>query len=280
MSQISSLIDSHQHFWKYNSETYSWIPDEMEVIRRDFTPKDLQPLLIKNGFSGCVVVQADQSEAETEFLLTLAKEHNFIKGVVGWVDLSAPNVEERLKKFSQNPFLKGVRHTVWDEKGEFMTAPDLQRGIGLLANMGLTYDILGFDYQLGSAVELVQTFIRQKFVLDHMGKPKIEGKPGNEWEQNIRKLGECGNVWCKISGLVTETPDFSWKASDFFPFLEVITEAFSPDRLMFGSDWPVCLSAASYEEVVGIVEEFFRNYSKEDKEKIFGRNAAEFYNLK
>lgn len=273
-------IDSHQHFWKYNPQTYSWIPDEMSVIRKDFTPEDLQPLLKENGFSGCVSVQADQSEAETETLLKLASEHDFIKGIVGWVDLSSEGVEDRLKYFSKNAFLKGIRHTVWDEKGEFMTAPDFQHGISLLANLGLTYDILAFDYQLASAVELVQEFPRQKFVLDHMGKPGISGKPDEEWVKNIKLLGGCPNVWCKISGLVTEAPNFSWETSDFTPFLEIVTEAFGVDRLMFGSDWPVCLSAAGYKEVIESVEKFFSSYSREDKEKIFGGNAADFYNLK
>ena len=252
----------------------------MAVIRKDFTPEDLQPVLKESGFQGCIAVQADQSEAETEKLLKLAGQHEFIKGVVGWVDLSAPDVEERLKYFSKNPFLKGIRHTAWDEKGEFMTDPGFQRGIGLLANLGLSYDILAFDYQLGSAVELVRAFPRQKFVLDHMGKPKISGKPDKEWVSSIHQLGELGNVWCKISGLVTETKNFSWKSSDFSPFLEVVYEAFGADRLMFGSDWPVCLSAASYKEVIEIVEEFFSSVSKEDKEKILGKNAVDFYNLK
>ncbi len=273
-------IDSHQHFWKYDPQTYSWIPEEMAVIRKDFTPEDLKPLLSKNGFSGCVAVQADQSEAETEKLLKIAEQHDFVKGVVGWVDLNSPEVEERLKHYSKNPFLKGIRHTVWDEKGEFMIAPEFQRGLSLLASKGLTYDILAFDYQLGSAVEMVQAFPRQKFVLDHMGKPRISGKPDKQWTKHIEQLAESPNVWCKISGLVTETPDFSWKSTDFLPFLEVVTEAFGVDRLMFGSDWPVCLSAANYKEVVGVVEKFFSGYSKEDKEKIFGKNASEFYNLK
>ncbi|WP_029037723.1 amidohydrolase family protein [Salinimicrobium xinjiangense] len=273
-------IDSHQHFWKYNPQTYSWIPDEMASIRKDFTPRDLLPLLTENGFSGCVAVQADQSEAETENLLKIAEENDIVKGVVGWLDLSSPNVEDRLKYFSKNPLLKGIRHTVWDEKGEFMTAPDFQRGIGMLANLGLTFDLLVFNYQLKSAVELVQSFPRQKFVLDHMGKPKISGKPGKNWENNIVQLAEFPNVWCKVSGLVTETPDLSWKTSDFTPYLEVVADSFGPDRLMFGSDWPVCLSAATYKEVVFLVEDFFSSYSKEDKEKIFGKNASDFYNLK
>jgi L-fuconolactonase len=273
-------IDAHQHFWQYDAEKYSWISDEMSAIRKDFSPEDLQPFLSKNGFSGCVAVQADQSEAETEVLLKMAKKHDFIKGVVGWIDLASPEVEECLKHYSKNTFLKGIRHTVWDEKGEFMMSSEFQHGISFLANLGLTYDILAFDYQLGGAVELVKVFPRQKFVLDHMGKPQISGKPDKQWVGHIQQLASFPNVWCKISGLVTETPNFSWKTTDFFPFLEVVTDAFGVDRLIFGSDWPVCLSAANYSEVIEIMEEFFSSYSKEDREKIFGKNAAEFYNLK
>ena len=273
-------IDSHQHFWKYDPEKYSWISDEMWAIRKDFTPEDLEPLLRKNGFSGCVAVQADQSEAETEILLNFAKDYDFLTGVVGWVDLNSADVEARLKNFSENPFLKGIRHTVWDQKGEFMLAPEFQQGIETLEKLGLTYDILAFDYQLESAVELVRNFPHQKFVLDHMGKPGISEKPDKGWIRNTQELGKSENVYCKISGLVTETPDFRWKPTDFFPFLEVVVKAFGVDRIMFGSDWPVCLSAASYSEVIGIVEEFFSNYSEKDKEKIFGRNATDFYNLK
>ncbi len=232
------------------------------------------------AFPACVAVQADQSEAETEILLKYARDYYFIKGVVGWVDLESPNLETRLKSFSKNPFLKGIRHTVWDEQGEFMLAPDFQRGIAALGTFDLTYDILAFDYQLGAAVELVKKFPDQKFVLDHMGKPNISDEPDHEWIENMQKLGKNENMWCKISGMVTEVPDFSWKSSDFFPFLEVVVSAFGVDRVMFGSDWPVCLAAANYSEVVGVVEEFFSSYSEEDKVKIFGKNAADFYNLK
>ena len=273
-------IDSHQHFWKYSSEKYSWITEEMSVIKRDFTPENLKPVLAKNGFCGCVAVQADQSEGETEKLLKYAEEYDFIKGVVGWIDLTSEELEDRLKYFSISPFLKGIRHTVWDKKGEFMLAPDFQRGIAALGTFGLTYDILTFNYQLGAAVELVKAFPKQKFVLDHMGKPAISEEPDKEWVENIKKLGKFDNVWCKLSGLVTEAPNFSWEKLEFFPFLKVVVEAFGVERLIFGSDWPVCLAAGSYSNVVEVVEEFFTSYSEEDKAKIFGKNAADFYNLK
>lgn len=273
---MSHKIDAHQHFWQYDPQKYSWVP---EGIRRNFFPAELEPLLRKNGFDGCIAVQADQSEEETVKLLEMANTFSFIKGVVGWIDLSAENVEERLELYSRDPALKGVRHTVWDENGEFMTAPAFQNGISQLDDFGLSYDILAFDYQLGAAVELVKAFPSQKFVLDHMGKPQVSEGISKEWRRNIQELGTRENVYCKVSGLVTEAENFSWKKSEFIPFLEVVTEAFGTDRLLFGSDWPVCLSAASYEEVLGIVRDFFQNFSEEEKEKIFGGNAYRFYNL-
>ncbi|MEG9326940.1 amidohydrolase family protein [Salinimicrobium catena] len=267
------MIDSHQHFWQYDPEKYSWV---VEDLRRDFSPEDLQPLLQENGFEGSILVQADQSEEETVKLLELANSQFFIKGVVGWIDLTAENVEERLELYSRDPAFKGVRHTVWDEKGEFMLEPDFQRGIASLKKFDLTYDILAFDYQLSSAVELTKIFPEQSFVLDHMGKPQVSKGVSEEWKRNMIELGSQSNVYCKVSGLVTEAENFSWKEADFHPFLETVATAFGTDRLMFGSDWPVCLSAASYKEVIQVVQEFF---SEEEREKIFGQNAARFYNL-
>lgn len=252
----------------------------MAEIRKDYHPEDLQPLLQKCGFGGCISVQVDPSEEETDFLLNYAHQHDFIKGVVGWVDLFSVDVEKRLEKFARNPFLKGIRTTVWDEKGEFMTDPAFQNGISALKKFDLTYDILAFDYQLSGAVELAKKIPNQLFVLDHMGKPSISESPSKEWEFHIKELGQMENVFCKISGMVTETDGFNWKTSDFSPFLDVVVEAFGPQRLMFGSDWPVCLPAARYEEVVGIVEAYFTDFSEEIRRVIFGANAVKFYNLK
>lgn len=273
-------IDAHQHFWYYDPVKYSWLDDSMAAIQRDFMPDDLQSLLRKNDFEGTILVQADQSEEETEFLLNLAHKHAFIKGVVGWLDLNSEEVEERLAYFSRDPYFKGVRHTVWDERGEFMVEKAFQEGISKLTNFELSYDLLAFDYQLPGAVELVAKFPKQRFVLDHMAKPQISAEgPSAEWKQNIRELGKHQNLSCKLSGLVTETENFDWKDVDFTPFLDVVVEAFGVDRLMFGSDWPICLSAASYEEVLKIQEDYFRNFSEEEKQKIFGKNAAEFYRI-
>ena len=274
------MIDSHQHFWNYDPEKHSWITDDMSEIRRDFSPTDLEPLLRKNGFSGCVAVQVEQSEEETVRLLEHANSFDFIKGVVGWVDLSAGNVGNRLELYSRDPSFKGVRHTVWDQKGEFMDDPDFRRGIAALEKFNLTYDILVFDYQLASAVDLVKAFPGQKFVLDHMGKPNVSESPSEEWRNNIFGLAENKNVFSKISGLVTETKDLQWDGVDFRSYLDVVVEAFGVDRLLFGSDWPVCLSAASYKQVLDVVNEYFKDFPEAERRKIFVENAADFYNLK
>ena len=195
-------LDSHQHFWHYDPVKYSWLDDSMASIQKDFMPMDLEPVLRKNGFEGTILVQADQSEEETEFLLNLAEKHSFIKGVVGWVDLSSDKVGDRLKHFSRNPYFKGVRHTVWDQQGEFMTEKAFQEGISKLANFDLAYDLLVFDYQLPGAVKLVEKFPDQRFVLDHMGKPQISAEgPSKEWKTNIERLAKNSNVFCKLSGL-------------------------------------------------------------------------------
>ena len=272
-------IDSHQHFWNYDPAKYSWISDAMYKIRKDFLPSDLKPVLEENGVDGTVAVEAFHSERETEFLLNLASEFRFIKGVVGWVDLNAGDVETRLKIFSENALFKGVRHTVYDQKGEFLTNAEFQKGIAALEMFKLTYDLLIFSNQLPGAIELVKKFPNQPFALDHMAKPAISAEgPSEEWIRNIQELAGFENVYCKVSGMVTETPDFTWKADDFLPFLEVVHQVFGEDRLMYGSDWPVCLSAASYRDTLAIVKEYFSD-SEETSEKIFGKNASEFYNL-
>lgn len=252
----------------------------MYEIRKDFLPSDLKLVLREKGVDGTVAIEASHSEKETEFLLNLATEFPFIKGVVGWVDLCAENVEQRLTHFADNPLFRGVRHTVYDESGEFLTDPSFQKGISELKKIGLTYDLLIFENQLPGAIELVKKFPEQPFVLDHMAKPHISPEgPSDEWMQNIKELAGYANVYCKLSGLVTETPGFQWEKPHFVPFLEVVTEAFGEDRLMYGSDWPVCLSAASYEDTLSIVKNFYAASGEEVTQKIFGGNAVKFYNL-
>ncbi|WP_242202151.1 amidohydrolase family protein [Aestuariivivens insulae] len=272
-------IDSHQHFWKFDPVRDAWIDDAMEVIRKDFLPQDLQPILEKNAIDGCVAVQADQSEEETQFLLNLANKNPFIKGVVGWIDLRASNVEERLASYSNNKLLKGIRHIVQAEPNDFMLGKDFQNGISKLAQFNLTYDILVFPPQLKAAIALVNSFPNQKFVVDHIAKPYIKDEKISNWKDDIMELSKAPNVYCKVSGMVTEADFNNWTPSDFKPYLDVVFEAFGTDRLLYGSDWPVCLLAASYEAQLDIIQDYLTHFSSEDQKKIMGGNALDFYNL-
>ena len=274
------IIDAHQHFWKYNPISHSWINDEMAVLKKDFLPKDLAKIFKENQVDGCVAVQADQSETETLFLLELAEENSFIKGVVGWVDLRAENVSERLEYFSKYNKLCGFRHIVQSEPDvNFMLGKNFQRGIEALAKHFYTYDILIFPTQLEAALKLVQQFPEQKFVIDHMAKPYIKDGKINHWASHMQKIAENNNTFCKVSGIVTEADWTGWTYKQIEPYLQVVMDAFGPDRLMFGSDWPVCLLAAPYWEVKGIVEKFTSSLSDKERHKIFAQNAIEFYGL-
>ena len=273
-------IDAHQHFWKYNPIKNAWIDESMKVIRRDFLPKDLKPILSENKIDGCIAVQADQSEAETLFLLKLAEKNSFIKGVVGWVDLCAENIEDRLKYFSKYKKLSGVRHIVQGEPNDFMLRADFQNGISKLKQFNLTYDILVFPTQLFAAIELVKKFPDQLFVIDHIAKPEIKEGKIDSWKNNMERIAKYPNVYCKISGMVTEADLQHWKKEDIIPYLDVVFRAFGTGRIMYGSDWPVCLLAASYKEQLNIVEDYIAEFSTEDKTKIMGENASHFYNLK
>lgn len=273
------IIDSHQHFWKYDPVDYVWIDESMKVIRKDFFPSDLEPILKENNIDGCVTVQVEQTEKETESLLKFAEENSFIKGVVGWVDLQADNIKQRLEHFTKNDLFKGVRHIVQAEPVDFMLQADFQNGISQLAQFNLTYDILVYPHQLANAVKLVEKFPDQHFVLDHIAKPQISKGIDKEWKSNIDKLAQHPKVYCKLSGMVTETHNFQWNTNDFIPFLDVVVNAFGMDRIMFGSDWPVCLTAATYPEVLNCISSYFSSYSKEDFKKVMGLNASKFYNL-
>jgi len=273
------IIDAHQHLWKYDPVRDNWIQDSMEVIRKDFLPKDLKPILDANGVAGCIAVQADQSEEETEFLLKCAQENPFLKGVVGWVDLRAGNVEERLANYSHNKYFKGVRHIVQAEKDDFLLNKYFQNGIGKLSQYGLSYDLLIYPRQFPATLKMVKKFPNQTFVLDHIAKPNISKKLDAEWVKNINLLSKHENVFCKISGMVTETKNFQWVKSDFTPYLAGVVSAFGTDRLLYGSDWPVCLLAGDYNEVLGIIADYFQNFSALEKAKIFALNAIKAYNL-
>lgn len=273
-------IDSHQHFWKYHPIKDAWITDDMKVIQHDFLPSDLRPFLYSNHFDGTVVVQADQSETETNFLLALAAENDFIKGVVGWVDLCSNTVSEKLNHYSSFKKLKGFRHIIQAEpQDDFLIHPDFCRGISQLANYQYTYDLLILPKHLPFAIKLVEQFLLQPFVIDHLAKPDFKHADVKEWEEGIRAIAKHPNVYCKVSGLVTEADWNNWSVEDFTYCLNVVTESFGVERLMYGSDWPVCLLGGSYDEVTSIIEQYFASYSSEEKAKIFGLNAMQFYKL-
>ncbi|AOW10558.1 amidohydrolase family protein [Flavobacterium gilvum] len=273
-------IDSHQHFWNYHPVKDSWINEDMKILQRDFLPADLFPLLQKNEIDGCVAVQADQSEAETHFLLELAEANDWIKGVVGWVDLRAENLEERLQYFFKFKSLKGFRHIVQAEpEDDFLLRDDFCAGIAKLAKYNFTYDLLVFPKHLQYAAEIVKRFPEQPFVIDHIAKPDFKEADFALWEKGIREIAKYPNVYCKISGLVTEADWANWKESDFSYCLDVVTDAFGVNRLMFGSDWPVSLLAASYDQCCGIVANYFSKFKKEELDRFWGGNAVEFYGL-
>jgi len=272
-------IDSHQHFWKFDPNVHGWINNSMHKIKKDFLPEDLAPLLFDNQFSGCVAVQADQVEEETKFLLGQAKEYDFIKGVVGWVNLLGDKVSERLNYFSIEKKLKGFRHVVQGEADGFMLRKDFRHGIAALKEFGYTYDILIFDHQLPDAINLVNSFPDQPFVLDHIAKPDLKTGNIDRWEANIAELAKAENVLCKVSGMVTEAHWDSWSSDDLKPCLDVVFENFTAKRLMFGSDWPVCNVAAGYSEVVNIVQDYISLLPQNEQELVWFKNAQTFYNL-
>lgn len=273
-------LDAHQHFWEYDAQRDSWIDDSMSVLKSDYLPEQIEPLLKEKELEGCIAVQANQSEKETEFLLALAEAYSFIKAVVGWVDLCSENIEKRLEYYAQNPFLKGIRHIVQAEPENFVLKPEFQRGIGFLSQFNLVYDLLVYPSQLESGIELVSQFPDQKFVLDHCAKPQIKIQEIKKWTRDIRRIAEEENVFCKVSGLVTEADFKNWKPSDFLPYLEVVFDAFGEDRVLYGSDWPVCLLAASYEKVYQLTDDYTIEHSADARRKFFGDNAARIYNIK
>ena len=273
------IIDSHQHFWNYNPQRDTWIDESMQVLKKNFLPKNLKPILINNGIDGCISVQADQSYQETEFLLKCASKNKFIKGVVGWVDLCSPNLEKNLEKYTSDKMFKGVRHIVQSESPEYLLRKDVQSGISKLSKFNLTFDLLVTPIQLQSAIKLVKIFPNQKFVLDHIAKPRISEPLNKTWVNDIINLSKYSNFFCKISGLVTETKGYNFSETDFLPFLDVIFKYFGFDRIMYGSDWPVCLLAADYKKVLEIISNYLMGYDSKIREKIMGTNAKIFYNL-
>ncbi|MBK1439161.1 amidohydrolase family protein [Parapedobacter sp. ISTM3] len=273
-------IDAHQHFWKYQPVRDAWITNDMAPIQCDFLPVDLKPVYDANGISGCVAVQADQSEAETLFLLDLADRYAFIEGVVGWVDLQSANVSERLAYFSQYPKLKGFRHIVQGEEDpRFLLRPAFLNGIEMLAGYGYTYDILIKPHQLEAALEFVGYFPNQPFVIDHLAKPYIKSGARQPWAVQMEAMARHEHVYCKLSGMVTEADWNDWKPSDFGYYAQHAMEVFGPRRMMFGSDWPVCLVAADYAQVLALVDGLVGRLSPAEQERVWYKNAVDFYKL-
>ena len=273
-------IDSHQHFWHFDPVRDSWINEDMSVLKRDFLPQDLEPLLNENNFDGCIAVQADSSEKETEFLLNLAERNSFIKGVVGWLDLCSDTIEARLEYFSKFEKLKGLRHIVQSEEKGFMLRADFQRGISALEKYKLTYDILIYPNQLEEAILLVEKFPNQQFILDHCAKPYIKDGKIKVWKSLIEELSAIDNVACKVSGLTTEADWTTWQKQQFEPYFEAIFDCFGTEKTIFGSDWPVSLLAGNYSTTLSLVENYIQKFTKSEQQQIMGLNAKNLYDIK
>lgn len=274
------IIDAHQHFWKYEPTKHSWIDDTMAVIRKDFMPAKLKKVYLENNIDGCVAVQADQTTLENDFLIDLASKNNFIKGIVGWVDFRADNINEVLEHYSKIKIIKGFRHVVQGEPDHnFLLRSNFLNGIAQLEQYNFTYDILVFPHQLGAVLEFVKKFPKINFVIDHIAKPYIKDGFYDGWANLMLAIGAQQNVYCKLSGMVTEADYKTWTPQTIKPYMQLVLKAFGADRLLFGSDWPVCLVAGNYKRVKELVTDFISQLSAEDQEKILGLNAVKFYNL-
>jgi len=272
-----TMIDSHQHFWRYDAAQYGWIDGTMAPLKRNFLPEDLAPLIDAEGVDGTIAVQARQDDDETVWLLDLASRHAFIKGVVGWVDLQAPDVEGRVERLANTPRLVGLRHVVQAEPSGFLHRPAFHRGIEAVERCGLVYDILIYARQLPEAVRFASAFSRQRFVLDHLGKPDVRGGGLEEWQRRLHELAELPHVWCKLSGLVTEADWRAWTPAGLRPYLDTALDAFGPSRVMIGSDWPVCTLAAPYGGVLALVRDAIAEYSADEQAQILGKTAEDVY---
>lgn len=273
-------VDAHQHFWQYSAAEYGWLGEGMEQLRRDFLPEHLRPELLAARMDGCIAVQARQSLDETVWLLDLADEHPWIAGVVGWAPLAAADAPAILERLASQRKLKGLRHVIQSEPDPTsFGSPDFQRGVALMAPYSWVYDILIVERQLPAASAFVDRFPQQRFVLDHIAKPRIREGMLAPWADNLRELAKRPNVWCKVSGMVTEADWRNWHPRQLHPYLEVAIDAFTPARLLFGSDWPVCLAASTYARWVETVEQWAAPLSATERARIFGETAKEVYAL-
>ena len=273
-------VDAHQHFWRYDPAEYSWIDDPMSALRRDFLPQDLERVAMDAGIDACVAVQARQTVGETRWLLSLADAHPFIAGVVGWVDLQSPGVARDIEALGRHPKLVGIRHIAQSEPDHrFLLRPAFLRGLALLEEFGLAYDVLIYSRHLPVAAELAARLPRQRFVLDHLAKPDIRGRQRETWERDLRALAAQPNVWAKVSGLVTEADWTRWTPADIEPYLDVAFECFGVERLMIGSDWPVCTVAGDYERTMALVSDYVGRRPAAERDAVLGGNAIRFWNL-
>ena len=274
------IIDSHHHYWMYNPAEYDWIDDQMKFIRRDFLPADLANAIVKAGINGVVTVQARQTIQETDWLLEMASQNQFMKGVVGWLPIQSKDFANHLEAYATNKKLKGIRHVIQGEADpEFILGDSFNNGISLLKNYSYVYEILIIEKQLPNTVKFVDKHPDQVFVLDHIAKPLIGKNELSPWCENIKELAKRENVNCKISGMVTEADFLYWTPDQLVPYFDVVLEAFGPDRLLFGSDWPVCLVATSYLEWLNVVKNNISQLSIYEQDKIMGKNAVRIYQL-
>lgn len=272
-------IDAHHHLWRYSPTEYGWIDDRMAALRRDFLPADLVVELANAGIDGAVTVQARQSLEETSWLLELAQGCKAIRGVVGWAPIASPDFEASVGALAANPELVGLRHIVQAEPNGFLDRPDFNRGIRAVSGSGLAYDLLVLEPQLQEAIRFVDRHPQQVFILDHIAKPKIAVAEIEPWRTHIHELSKRGNVCCKISGIVTEASWSSWSQESLQPYLDTVVNAFGPNRLMAGSDWPVCLVATSYVRWWQVLRKYFAAFSDGERAEIFGGTAVRAYNL-
>lgn len=275
-----TIIDTHHHFWKYSAAEYGWISDEMKTIRRDFLPADLKKTLDEAGVSGAVSVQARTTVEESDWLLGMAEKHDFLRGVVGWVPLTENDVEKHLERLAAHKKFKGVRHVIQGEPDDnYILRPDFNAGVKKLLKYKLRYDILIYERHLKPSIRFVDQHPNQMFILDHVAKPKIKERILSPWREDMIALGKRPNVYCKLSGMITEADWKKWSSADLAPYLDTALQAFGPKRLLFGSDWPVMLVAGQYKPWVELIKQTIKRYSVAEQEQILSRNAIAAYGL-
>jgi L-fuconolactonase len=273
------ILDSHVHFWKYNKTDLPWIDRNMKILQKDYLPSELELTLKRNNVDGCIAVQAMTAEVETRFLAELAYTHPIIKGVVGWTDLTANDAEKKLTELKEYTPIVGMRHIVQSEPDDFLYDEKFRRGVALLNNFGYTYDILIYPRQLKAATDFVRAFPDQTFIVDHCAKPEVKNREMEIWRKGITDLAMFPNVYCKLSGLITEANWKEWSPGDFYPYLDVVFESFGVNRLMYGSDWPVMLLSGIYVQWKSLLEKYMEKFLEEEKEAVFGLNASRVYGV-